>query len=261
MGTVNPLNMDSEPIEEQPRDSQELTDFQQVQLMVRDACTHSTNAYYAVAVLVEGVERLRDTVESDAESDAAQQKVTITEEHMGDDSEEHTGNDSEILKRRGTITYEYRSVWASDRIHVNIWLSQPWVQQTLFGVTLVLLVNALIEEPVDNRLELWGWEIKSIPMAVTNTIFFVCHSILLSLFAASLWGIWPTRHHWCAVEARDSPQAKATQGLAQPVRCIPGFWHVSAHFWICTGHNFGQAHVQLNSGGFLDSASLSLAPS
>ena len=179
----------------------------QVQVMVRDACLCNTNAYYAVTVL----DKQRHVLDALTVSTA-----------QGEDTDNEGDDDS-------SLTYEFRSVWAPDRIHWNVWLNQQWVWRTLLAVSMILMANALIEEPLDDRLEFWGWSLSEVPHELAHTVFFVGHGILLGLFVVSFWGIWPTRHDWLAKEPKRPVKAK--KGLVKPVRCVRASYS-RAHCWV-----------------------------
>ena len=56
----------------------------------------------------------------------------------------------------------------------------------------------LIEEPFNNRINFWDFNLHDVPHWVGHSIFFVCHGVLLALFVLVFCCMWPTRHSWLA---------------------------------------------------------------
>merc|ERR1712166_1095732 len=60
------------------------------------------------------------------------------------------------------------------------------------------MANTLIEEPFNNRINFWDFNLRDVPHWVGHSIFFVCHGVLLALFVLVFSCMWPTRHWWLA---------------------------------------------------------------
>jgi len=100
------------------------------------------------------------------------------------------------------------SVWSTERIEWNIWLNQSKVQWFLTVTVWTLMAITLIEEPYDNRINFWDFNLSDVPGWISHTIFFACHGVLLALFVLVLYCMWPTRHLWLAKNLAQDSLAK-----------------------------------------------------
>ena len=134
------------------------------QTIVRDACWMSTTHYYAAL--------------------------------WNDPSA--NGSDDLVDNYYATQDLNYKSVWSDEFIEWNIWLNQPWVATFFTATAWTLMANTLIEEPFNNRINFWDFNLHDVPHWVGHSIFFLCHGVLLALFILVFSCMWPTRHNWLA---------------------------------------------------------------
>ena len=167
-----------------PKTAAEMAAERLAQVMVRDACLMQTTCYYAVQRASDSVIETHLNPVSEAEA-----------EDQGETSQ--PVNPPEIL-------LDYESVWSTDWIEWNIWLNKPCVHSSFMFTTLVLMINTLIEQPFNNRINLWGFNLVDMPEWIGHSIFFGCHAVLLGLFMILFLSMWPTRHKWLATNMAET---------------------------------------------------------
>jgi len=167
-----------------PKTAAEMAAELLAQVMVRDACLMQTTCYYAV-------QRASDSV---------------IETHLNPVSGAEVADQGEASQpvNPPEILLDYESVWSTDWIEWNVWLHKPCVHSSFMFTTLVLMINTLIEQPFNNRIELWGFNLVDVPEWIGHSIFFGCHAVLLGLFMILFLSMWPTRHYWLATNMADT---------------------------------------------------------